>query len=512
MVFVVVVWVAGTGQAAVSVNVPIGDWSYSAVEKLAALGLIESDMRATRPYTRLEMARLTLEARNRFDSIRATAKEAISGERALIIEAILGRLEREFSADLGELSGAGPSTCIKPLKNVYLSYLYGNHDFKLENTKGEQFGDASNARVGLSSYGVFFSHLAYYLNPEYRYAKSQFSGESQQVELFEGYGKLEFFNIELEAGRDTLWWGPGVHGSLLLTDNAQPLNLIKLSNPDPVVLPWIFKYLGSIKFAAFWTELGDNGDVHQPELMGLRFDLKPLPLLEIGLARTWMLNGRGSGVKGATDLSFNDWMDILFKGNSEGELDVDQRAGLDAILRIPDVDRWLSLMKTFELWSEFYGEDEAGHLPSKWAYVVGAKFGDLFLTGKTDLILEYANDVINGKPGLWYSNQHYPQGYTYKGDILGHNMGSDARDYIVRLEQYLSPDLVLGLDYNRQERGVEAEVEEDINRFDLDFTYQGLARMTVRLGYRFETIDNLNQVKGNDQDNHIFWTNVVVSF
>lgn len=277
VVVVVVIWVAGTGQAAVSVNVPIGDWSYSVVEKLAALGLIESDMRATRPYTRLEMARLTFKARNHFDSLRAADNEAISGQRAQLILAILGRLEKEFSADLVELSGAGPSTCVKPIKNVYLSYLYGNHDFKLKNTKGEQFGDGSNVRVGVSSYGVFFSHLAYYLNPEYRYAKSQFSGDSQQVDLLEGYGKLEFFNIELEAGRDTLWWGPGMHGSLLLSDNAQPFNLIKLSNPDPVVLPWIFKYLGSIKFAAFWTELGDNGDVHQPELMGSVSTSSPSP-------------------------------------------------------------------------------------------------------------------------------------------------------------------------------------------------------------------------------------------
>ena len=48
--------------AKVSVNVPLGNWSYDAIYKLKGLGLIQSDMRDTRPWTRLEMARLVVEA------------------------------------------------------------------------------------------------------------------------------------------------------------------------------------------------------------------------------------------------------------------------------------------------------------------------------------------------------------------------------------------------------------------------------------------------------------------
>ena len=54
--------------AKVSVNVPLGNWSYDAIGKLKALGFIHSDMRGTRPWTRLEMARLIAEAQEKLQA------------------------------------------------------------------------------------------------------------------------------------------------------------------------------------------------------------------------------------------------------------------------------------------------------------------------------------------------------------------------------------------------------------------------------------------------------------
>jgi len=56
--------------------------------------------------------------------------------------------------------------------------------------------------------------------------------------------KAEAFNLELEVGRDSLWWGPGYNGALLMTNNARPFDLVKLSNAYPYRIPWI----GLLKF------------------------------------------------------------------------------------------------------------------------------------------------------------------------------------------------------------------------------------------------------------------------
>jgi hypothetical protein len=365
--------------------------------------------------------------------------------------------------------------------------------------------------VGFSTHGLVFSHFGYYLNPEYRYSEGQFGSDDDRIDLLEGYGKVEWFNMELEAGRDSLWWGPGRHGSLILTDNAQPFDLVKFSNPRPVVLPWLFRYLGLFKVVAFWTELEKNRAIPEAELMGYRFHFKPFPLLDIGVSRTIMLGGKG-GAKGAADLSLSDWAKVLSGKNISGDLNTNQIGGLDFEFLIPDVKRWVPMMQSISLWGEWYGEDEAGGLPSKEGYVAGLKFADLLLTGRTDLILEYADNVISGRPGLWYSHGIYQTGYRYEGEIIGHNMGGDARDYFLRLEHCLSPDLSLGLDYNDQERGVEADTREDRDRIDVDLTYQGLDGFLVRAGYRYEAIDNVGQIQGDDETNNILWLSLDYSF
>jgi len=170
------------------------------------------------------------------------------------------------------------------------------------------------------------------------------------------------------------------------------------------------------------------------------------------------------------------------------------------------------ILKSVEIWGEYYGEDEAGSWISHIGWVAGLKLGDIFLTGKTDLTFEFADNVIGGRPDLWYNHSVYKSGYTYKGEVMGHNMDTDARDYFMRLEHYLFADWILGLDYNRQERHVESNVTEDINRVDLDATWQRTDSLRIQAGYRFETIDNLDQVKGDDQDNHIFWLFANYSF
>jgi hypothetical protein len=508
-----ILFVVAPAGAKVSVNVPLGHWSYEAIDKLKSLGLLHSDIRGTRPWTRMETARLVVEADEQFQKNSESEKQDTSNGRTEIIRAILKRLQSEFKAATDDVGfSGGVSTYLKPAEDVYLHYYYGSNDFDLENDKGQKLAEDTNIRLGFSTHGALWSHIGFYFNPEYRYSDGQFGGNDQELELFEGYGKLEFFNVELEVGRDSLWWGPGRHGSMILTDNAKPFDLVKLSNPEPVVLPWIFKYVGLLKFTAFWTELERHRAVPNTEFMGLRLNIKPAPFLELGASRSYQLGGRGSGVKGISDLSFRDWIRILFEGNASGELDVNQISGLDGMLYLNNLDRWLRVVKSIEIWGEYYGEDEAGSWIADIGYVAGIKFGDLFLAGRTDLILEYADNVDTGEGLVWYNNAIYQSGYRYKDEVMGHNMDTEARDYYVRLLNYLTPDLILGLDYNYQERIVEGPVTEEINRFDLDLTWQRTDSLRIEAGYRFETIDNLDQVKGDDQDNHIFWLFVDYSF
>ncbi len=510
----IVLLMASPSNAQVSVNVPIGHWSYEAVAKLTSLGLVRSSMPDTKPYTRLEMARLAREADSAFEEyLNANPGASLAG-RTEIIRGILDRLKTEFGAELEELRGTSRvSTYIKPIEDMYVRYLGSNNDFTLENDKGQTYAEGANLRAGFSSHGVIAHHLAWYINPEYRYSKDQFSGNNNDFTILEGYGKLQFCNLELEAGRDSLWWGSGYHGTLILTDNAKPFDLIKLSNPRPVVLPWVFKYLGLFKFAAFWTRLGDDRYIPDAEFMGLRFDLKPFPFLDIGASRTIILGGNApQAPKGVTELSGRDWIRVLSGRNIAGALNTDQIAGVDAKLHFSSLDRWIPVLKSIDLWGELYGEDQAGKFPSKNGYVMGMKLGDILLTGRTDFILEYATNVVANSPGVWYSHGVYQTGYRYEGRIMGDDMGGEAREIFARLEHYLSPNLIIGLDYNAQQRGAQHPYPEERDRYTMDLTWFRSDRLSFQGGYRFESIENKDNVQSQDQDNRILSLSMTYSF
>jgi len=492
----------------VSVNVPLGHWSYGAIDKLITLGLIRSAIYSTKPFTRFEMARLIKEAETTLNKISRKGNEHL--QRTHIIRGIMARLEKEFCLDPRELEEDTGITCyIKPIEDIYLRYLHSEKDFSFENDKGQKYSEGSNWRVGFSTHGMLFNHLAFYINPEWRYSKDQFGEDDNDITILEGYAKAEWYNIEVEVGRDSMWWGPGQHGSLILTNNAKPFDLIKISNPKPILLPWFFRHLGLLKVVGFWSQLEDNRYVPRAEFIGLRVNLKPFPFLEVGASRTILLGGKGSrGAKGTTDLSASEWLKILSGRNIGGRLDTNQIAGFDFLLRFPWADRFLGIFNSIDLWGELYGEDEAASLPSKNGYVIGLRVGDIFLTGRTDLIIEYANNVIGGSPNLWYNHGVYRSGYRYEGRVMGHEMGSDARDLFLTLKHYIDPRIILELGYDYQKRGVQDPHPENRNRYDVSITWYQSDECFLGGGYRYESIDNMDNVEGHGRKNHVLWVSL----
>src|SRR5271169_3833319 len=89
--------------------VPMDSWVYSAFDRLAAMGYVNSGMFGMRPWTRLECARLLNEAENR------RVEESSSSEA----EATYVQLSREFAGELGEMS-VGENRVAK-VESVYTS-------------------------------------------------------------------------------------------------------------------------------------------------------------------------------------------------------------------------------------------------------------------------------------------------------------------------------------------------------------------------------------------------------
>jgi len=368
-------------------------------------------------------------------------------------------------------------------------------------------------RLDWQAHARLGSHLAVAIRPEVRWG----TGNSVQfrdrgidvvpppvdetdgrVELRESYAKLRLWNLEVEAGRDHLWWGPGRRGSLLLTNNAEPFDLVKLSNPDPVLLPWLLRYLGPVQATWFWTELEKDRIISRANLTGLRIDFKPTPNWEVGLAR--VIQFGGAGRPGLLSKGLKD----LVSGTNADVTDTDTENSLAAIDLVWRV-RW---PRPAVLYYEFGGEDEAkllSTLPfvSSIGQLMGVYLPEVVPGVPVDLRFEYFNNIQDTIP-LWYRHGVYRTGYTYRGKILGHPFGGDAEAWSVRLDLFPSDALQLGLDGDIVRNGVLAggarrEKEIRAGADLLLFTGVGL-RYHAR--YDFEHRKNVDSVSGESETNH----------
>ena len=146
--------------------------------------------------------------------------------------------------------------------------------------------------------------------------------------------------------------------------------------------------------------------------------------------------------------------------------------------------------KFVKLYTDWAGEDEAKGLPSDWGGLYGMKLFDIFKTGKTDLCIEYANDHNPDKPNVFYTHHIYTAGYTYKGRVIGHFMGTDSEDLFFRLTHYLNKDIILGLQYDTEKSNLSSSPQPKIDRIQSDITLFTTKNWRFSGGYRYEHTKN----------------------
>ncbi len=477
----------------VSTNVPLDHWSYDAIDKLANYGLVDSAMLTIKPISRLEMARHIAEAKQSLGRMDNTPE---------ILYDILERLESEFKGELvtlGVIDESYGDSFIKPVEDPYLKYLYAKNQPNIENVRGDVFEQGSNFRVGLASRAKIADVAAFYLHPEFSAA----SESSSDADLIEAYSKVMAGPFEIQTGIDSLWWGPAYRGSVLMSNNAEPLTMVKVTNPHPIPLPWIFRRLGPFRAEWFLAKLEDDRDVPEAKFSGIRLNIKPHPLLEFGVSRVSMFGG-----KGRPSVGFVDYVKLFLAGTEQVE--DNQLAGFDASLLIPLGDLPLGdklPMRSIKLYVDGAGEDEGGMVPSKWGWIFGAQLNDIFKTGRTDLRFEYADNHVVRNPNVFYNHSIYTSGYTYEGRVMGHYMGTDSQDVFVQLRHYVTPDIIVDLMYDHLTHDLSANTHPTRDILQCDLTLFRKCRWQLVTGYRHENGDG-----ENFQDNDIVHLQLIREF
>ncbi|HVQ14197.1 MAG TPA: capsule assembly Wzi family protein, partial [Vicinamibacterales bacterium] len=312
-------------------------------------------------------------------------------------------------------------------------------------------------------------------------------------------------NFMVSAGYMERWWGPGWDSSLILSTNARPIPGLTLERnySDPFKTPllsWIGPWRASI---AVGEEEEHDVAVSRVRFLAARVDFKPRPWLELALTRTaqWCGGDRTCNLGTLRDL-------LIGRDNRSDALGADdepgnQMAGYDMRLRSP----WRKLPAA--LYTQWIGEDEAGGLPSKFVGLFGVEVWGSTRFGTHRLRAEYTDTACvftrqNPEFGCAYRNSIYPQGYTYRGRIIGSSMDNDSRmTTVAALLTRKQGDVVsLALRHVQLNRDGGAHaltpVPLDLDNVEMQYSrHFGFGRISAGLGYEDAgTIDSGSRIHG----------------
>ena len=416
-----------------------------------------------------------------------------------------GLEEREVAAEANKVDGTGDRFADGMLRFLTLGAAR-RYDFRLRvgfedsgdggvppNAQGWPVAEDGGIRAG----GFFRASPADWISLQARGdTLLEFSGDDTgRVE--ETSLRIGWPQATLEAGRFSLWWGPGRHGALIFTTNAEPLWGVRIRNPRPIPLGGWFRFLGLFQYDFFISRLNDDDrPVPDSMLSGMRLAVKPAPWLEIGASRSMQYGGEGK------ENGFSAWWEAFkgTKGNDPGNED-NQLGGFDISVKIP------SRVQPVCLYLEMAGEDQAegGNiipLPSKWAILSGLFLPTIGRNARWDFRVEFATNQIQGNGPSWYVHPDYP--HEYYGQILGHHMGTDAKDLFFQAHYFLLPSSYLETNVDFTQRdfpGTEKEKTWRVSGAIVAWLTKNF-RAEGRLAY--ESISNENGVAGKDETDAVF--------
>ncbi|HYB91448.1 MAG TPA: capsule assembly Wzi family protein [Candidatus Binataceae bacterium] len=426
-------WLLGGPRAALAstyaVYIPLDSSIYAELDTLNGLGFLDSYLPEIKPITRVEAARLALEAEANLDT---------GGPNHLadsIVKVLRAQLKEEINW-LEEDHEDGLPTMVHPVERVEGQYIYsggvrrkldtGNSgiDFTegtplLPNNDNLSTGAGSNETLRWSGWMGLGGFIAGYGEGAISGPLTHGPRGLNRAQLLTGEAVVGLGNVAISFGQEEMAWGTGQFGSLSQSNNGLPFPALRIQNIHPSHLPGILRYLGLFRWQAFFGELDGGRQFAHPWIDGQILSFKPLPNIEYGFTHTIMFGGRGNDHYG-----FGGFLGRAtgFATGSPAGANTNSRGGLYVKYRMPG-------LRNTVLYQEILGEDNlSGEISGigrfmpflAVSYQGGVYIPELTSDGRTTAQIEYA--ILDPN----YSTHSDSLYWTYQNSLMGYELGPNG--------------------------------------------------------------------------------------
>jgi len=533
----ITLFVPQPAHAQLKLNVPIDDPAYDYLQLLLATTPVTDEVFTTRPLSRKQFAVVVLKANRNRENNGHPGNEP----RAFA----LTYLKDRFRCDITALSNPKPVRRLRLFDHVRFGFMNlhaASRRFPdpridavlqpfTEETEDRKLVDGANFAIESSHSLSLGSLLNLYYQGRVLAAHPRASTNAEgdlNYETLRLYALLSVGNLTLLIGQDSMVWGPGAGGSLVLSSNAAPLGsfktlpLVKFSNNQPVRLPWIFSGLGPMRFVVFFSKLEEERrDFGRPLYVGQRLNFRPGENVSFGLSHTFILGGRNFPTSYSFWEALAEFFFIRIKQNFIFNVDVGEIRSEDNIanhLMGFDVRVRLPGLRSTEMYAEVASEDIHFNLDRSIQDNVGFRGGifvpNLLRYGRLGMRVEGTHT-----PSLFYvSTAPFLSGQTFNQRILGNNLGPSGNALLLRLIYRPIRATTLALTHRFQTRGLgkngrnlfqhspnekRYEVRGSVKRW-----FNPNLQMTLDFGY--QRVWDFNHAPGVNQNNYLAGLSVTV--
>jgi hypothetical protein len=449
--------------------VPVDSWIYPALDRLHALGYLDSAFLGLRPWTRLSIAHMLQLSSDQIES------DANDDEAKAIYLSVL----REVRPDLDRTSAPQhPST---ELESIYTdirgiagtplrdSYHLGQtiiNDYGRPYESGFNDSTGFSARAEAGRFSLYFrgegQHapsaagyspaLATFLsntvdlipiatNPQQDTIPAGPIASANEFRVMEANLSYHLLGHEVSFGKNDHWLGPDKGASMLWSNNAENIYDFEINRVEPLRIPFLSTVTGPFRYDFFVGSLKGHTYPNDPWVHLEKISFKPTRDLEFGFDRLTIWGGKGhEPITLHTFLhSFFSFQNVTgsekFSANDPGA-----RFGtFDFSYRLPFLQKWITL------YTDSLVHDDVSPVaaPRRAGYHSGIYLARFPGLEHLDLRVEGAStDTVSASVEsgqfLYYESVQR-QGPTNKGFLVGDWVGRQGKGGQVWLTYHLSP-------------------------------------------------------------------------
>jgi len=455
-----IAWIARPAFASTyAAYIPLDSSIYDELATLNDLGLADSYLSEIQPISRVEAARITVEAESKLSEMQSQnelARSVISELRLQLSDEVQW-IENDHEDNL--------PTMFHPVERIEGEYVLSEGrrrslnttasngsgiDFQegtplLPNNDGLSTDQGSNEILRWSGWGGVGGFITGYGEGALAGPITDSPSQANRAQLLTGAMVVSLGNTAISFGQEETSWGVSHYNQLSQSNNGQPFPALRIQNIHPGHLPWIFRYLGLYRYQAFLGQLNSGRTFSRPWLSGHAITFRTLPFLEWGVEHTIMFGG--SGNNDYSPLGFLGRVTGLATGNS-AQSNTNTRFGVFA-------KAYVHRLRDTQVYGEVLSEDffNAGgikgfKLPFKGpSYTAGIFVPRLTLDGRTTARFEYA---LTDKEYSIHNDSLY---WTYNNALMGSSLGPGAWQVNFEVDRWLNLQSRMGIDtfYTRRQ-------------------------------------------------------------